>query len=138
MKIHTLLFPAMLALTATPAPAAEVNLTGDYLSGKWSSAGKEGCGSNAAEYVSFHAHGTMDAGRGTTPRAVGFWRIDGDEITVHLLVAPDESDASNVFYRGRYNYSYLTATILDAREDAFDTISGTTGAMTRNTFTKCE
>ena len=44
--------------------------------------------SNAADYVIFHGNSTMEAGRGTAPKAVGFWIAKGDEITVHLLVAP--------------------------------------------------
>jgi len=138
MNLRRLLFIGIFMLPGTPAIAAEVTLTTDYLVGRWTSHGKEACGSRAADYVIFRGNGVMEAGRGGEPKAVGFWSASGDELTVQLLVAPDESDTSNVFYRGRYTYSYLTATVLEAREDAFDMISGTTGDLVRKTFTKCE
>ena len=80
----------------------------------------------------------MDAGEGAVPKAVGFWSIKDDEIIVNLLVAPQESDTSNVFYRGRYTYSYLTAKVLETRQGAFDMISEITGDMTKKTLTKCD
>ena len=86
----------------------------------------------------FHSNGTMEAGKGTVPKVVGFWSTKGDEITVHMLVVPLESDTSNVFYRGRYTYSYLTAKVLDTRQGTFDMISGTAGDMIKKTWTKCD
>jgi hypothetical protein len=66
-------------------------------------------------------------GRGVEPRSVGFWLVRDNVITVHQLVAPGESDADNVFYHGRYSYSYLTAEVLAINQDALDIITGTTG-----------
>jgi len=138
MTIRKLLFLTIFALLGMPSLAAEVTLTQEYLGGKWSSDGKESCGSTAANYVIFHSNGTMEAGKGTMPKAVGFWSTKGNEITVHLLVVPHESDTSNVFYRGRYTYSFLTANVLETRQGAFDMISGTTGDMVKKTWTKCD
>jgi len=138
MKIRKLLSLTILALLGTPSLAADVTLAPGYLDGKWTSGDKDSCGSNAAEYALFHDNGTMEVGRGATPLAVGFWSTKGDEITVHLLVVPSESDTSNAFYRGRYTYSYLTANVLEARQDAFDMISGTSGDLVRKTWTKCD
>jgi hypothetical protein len=138
MNIRKLLFLTISALFSMPSLAAGVMLNQEYLGGKWSSDGKEGCRSTAADYVIFHGNGTLEAGNGAAPKAVGFWIAKGDEITVHLLVAPNESDTSNVFYRGRYTYSYLTANVLETRQGSFDMISGTTGDMVKKTWTKCD
>jgi hypothetical protein len=138
MNILKLLFLTISTLFSMPSLAADVTLSQEYLGGEWSSDGKEGCRSTASDYVIFHSNGTLEAGNGAAPKAVGFWIAEGDKITVHLLVAPNESDTSNVFYRGRYTYSYLTATVLEIRQGAFDMISGTTGDMVKKTWTKCD
>ena len=138
MNIRKLLFLTISTLLSMPSLAADVMLSQEYLGGKWSSDGKEGCRSTTADYVIFHGNGTLEAGKGAAPKAVGFWVAKGDEITVHLLVAPNESDTSNVFYRGRYTYSYLTANVLETRQGAFDMISGTAGDMVKKTWTKCD
>jgi hypothetical protein len=138
MNIRKLLFLTISTLLSMPSLAADVTLTQEYLGGKWSSDGKVGCRSTAADYVIFHSNGTLEAGNGAAPKAVGFWIAKGEEITVHLLVAPNESDTSNVFYRGRYTYSYLTANVLETRQGAFDMITGTTGDMVKKTWTKCD
>jgi hypothetical protein len=138
MNFSRLLFFTIVSLLGATSIAANVTLNQEYLGGKWSFDGKEGCNSNAAEYVVFHRNVLMDAGKGAVPKAVGFWSTKDDEIIVHLLVAPQESDTSNVFYRGRYTYSYLTAKVLETRQGAFDMISGTTGDMTKKTLTKCD
>jgi hypothetical protein len=138
MHIIKLLFLTISTLLSMSSLAADVTLSQEYLGGEWSSNGKEGCKSTASDYVIFHSNGTLEAGNGATPKAVGFWIAKGDKITVHLLVAPNESDTSNVFYRGRYTYSYLTANVLETRQGAFDMISGTTGDMVKKTWTKCD
>jgi len=138
MNIRKLLFLIIPTVLSMPSLAADVRLSQEYLGGKWSSDGKEGCSSIVADYVTFHGNGTLEAGNGAVPKAVGFWTAKGDEITVHLLVAPNEADTSNVFYRGRYTYSYLTANVLETRQGAFDMITGTTGDMVRKTWTKCD
>ena len=138
MNIRKLLVLIISTLLSMPSLAADVTLSQGYLGGKWSSGGKEGCRSTAADYVIFHGNGTLEAGNGVEPKAVGFWIAKGDEITVHLLVAPNEADTSNVFYRGRYTYSYLTANVLETRQGAFDMITGTTGDLVKKTWTKCD
>jgi len=138
MQLGKSLFLAIFTLLGTPSLAADVTLAPGYLDGKWTSGDKESCGSSAAQYALFRGNGVLEVGRGATPGAVGFWGTKGDTITVHLLVAPNESDTSNAFYRGRYNYSYLAAKVLETRQDAFDMISETTGNMVTRTWTKCD
>ena len=138
MNVRRLLFLAIFTLFGTPSFAADVTLTPEYLSGKWSMGGKEGCESGAAGYVIFHGNGTMEAGREATPMSVGFWSAKDDEIMMHMLVSPAKSDESNVFYRGKYSYSYLGANVLETRQGAFDIMMGTSIDMVRETMTKCD
>jgi hypothetical protein len=138
VNVRQLIFLAIFPLVGGSSFAAEVTLAAANLSGKWVSGVKQDCGSSAAEYVTFRDNGTIEAGRGAVPRSVGFWSLNGNDITIHHLVAPSESDTSNVFYRGRYSYSYITAEVLEAREGAIEIITGTTGDTQRRTFTRCD
>ena len=106
MNIVRLLLLAVFIFSGTPSFAADVKLTPGFLGGKWSTEGKQGCGSATTQYVILHANGTMEVGRGDTPMSVGFWSVRDNVITLHLLVAPRESDTTNVFYQGKYHYSY--------------------------------
>ena len=117
--------------------AADARITSMDLVGKWVTEGKESCDSNASQYVHLHDNGIMELGRGTKPRTVGFWIVSENVITLHMLVAPSEDDDSNVFYKGRYSYSYLTAEVVDASEGAIEIITGTTGNIKRQTLTRC-
>lgn len=138
MNIKRHAITALLVLTGAPVCAADAVFTAADLVGKWVVGEQPDCGKSAALYVVFHANGTHEFGRGDTPGAVGFWKVGDNAITLHQLVAPDESDASNVFYRGRYSYSYLSAEVLDIRQDAFDVITGATGDTVRRTLTRCD
>lgn len=118
---------------ATDVFSAPINL-----SGKWVWGEKKDCESSAAQYVTFSDKGTIEMGKGVAPGAVGFWTLEDKTISVHLLVAPSETDDSNVFYKGRYTYSYATAEVLEAGKDSVEIITGTTGNTKRSTLTKCD
>ena len=128
-----LIFPFL----AGPLVAADLIVRSDSLQGKWVKEGKSNCDTSAAEYVILRGNGTMEAGRGTEPRSVGFWAASGNTITIHMLVVPMEDDTTNVFYRGRYSYSYLTAEVVSATDDAIEIYTGTTGNMKKTILAKC-
>jgi hypothetical protein len=138
MNVRQLIFLAIFPLVGGSSLAADVTLVPADMTGKWVNGVKQDCGSSAAKYVTFRDNGTLETGRGTAPRSVGFWSTKDNDITLHLLVAPSTSDASNVFYRGRYTYSYETAEVLEASEGVIEIITGTTGNIERSTFTRCD
>ena len=118
---------------ATDAFSAPVNL-----SGKWVWGEKKDCESSATQYVAFRDNGTIEIGKGVVPGAVGFWSLEDKTISIHILVAPGETDDSNVFYKGRYAYSYSTAELIEARGDTIEIITGATGNTKRSTLMKCD
>ena len=138
MKMKQLLLLITAAILGGYSHAAEVSLTPADLSSKWVWGVKQDCGSGAIQYVTFQDNGTLEVGKGTVPGAVGFWSLKDNDLSVHLLVAPSESDDSNVFYKGRYTYSYVTAEVLEASESSIEIITGTTGNTKRSTLSKCE
>lgn len=118
--------------------AADVTLPPEDLMGKWIAGPEQDCGSSAVEYVIFRENETLEIGRGTKPNSVGFWGIEDNIISTNLLVAPGDSDTSNVFYRGRYTFSYVRAEILEASKNTIEIITGTTGNTKRSSLSKCE
>lgn len=128
-----LIFPFL----SGPLVAADVTINTNSLQGKWVKESKNNCDSTASDYVLFRGNGIMEAGRGVEPKSVGFWSVSGNTITLHMLVVPMEDDTTNVFYRGRYSYSYLTAEVLSATDDVIEVITGTTGNIKRMILAKC-
>lgn len=138
MNTKLLIFLATFSLACGASFAAEVTLAPADLNGKWVVGLKQDCGSSASVNINFRDNGTVEIRRGTTPLSVGFWSINDSDITLHTLVAPGESDDSNVFYHGQYTYSYLTAEVLEASDSAVEIITGTTGNTKRSTLTRCD
>lgn len=128
-----LIFPFL----SGPLVAADVTINTNSLQGKWVKESKNNCDSTASDYVLFRGNGIMEAGSGVEPKSVGFWSVSGNTITLHMLVVPMEDDTTNVFYRGRYSYSYLTAEVLSATDDVIEVITGTTGNIKRMILAKC-
>lgn len=138
MNAKLLIFLAIFSWVCGASFAAEITLEHADLNGKWVVGLKQDCGASAGVNVTFRNNGTVEISRGTMPLSVGFWSIKGADITLHTLVAPGESDDSNVFYHGQYTYSYLTAEVLEASDGAVEIITGTTGNTKRSTLTRCD
>lgn len=138
MNTRLLIFLAIFSLACGASFAAEVTLAPADLNGKWVVGLKQDCGSGASLNVTFRDNATVEIGRGTKPLSVGFWSINDTDITLHTLVRPGESDDSNVFYHGRYTYSYLTAEVFEASDSVIEIITGTTGNTKRSTLTRCD
>lgn len=133
-----LLFTA-LALPGATSLAAEALLSSDYLQGKWSESGKQGCTSGQAGYVIFHNNRTLEAGRGQTVSAVGFWEPGEDTVTLHLLVSPASGGAGHPFYQKRYHYQYMSPKMLGIQSDSFDYTHDTgVQAGEKRTLTRCQ
>lgn len=137
MNTRLLISIAIFSLACRASFAAEVTLATADLNGKWVVGLKQDCGSSASVNVTFRDNSTVEISRGTKPLSVGFWSINDTDIALHTLVAPGESDDSNVFYHGKYTYSYLTAEVLEASDSAIKIITGTTGNTKRATLTRC-
>ena len=138
MKIKQVILLAITTLLSGIALATDVALVPLDLGGKWVWGEKKDCESGVAQYMTFSDNGTIELGKGYAPTAVGFWTLKDNTISIHILVTPGETDDSNVFYKGRYTYSYATAEILEASEGLIEIITGTTGDTKRSTLTKCE
>ena len=137
--IKTVLLFIVLSLQGTTSFAAEAALSSDYLEGKWSDGGKEGCTSDLAGYVIFHNNRVVQAGIGKSVRAVGFWELSDDTVIMHLLVSPRSGKGGHPFYQERYHYQYMTPKILRIQSDSFDyTIESAAQAGEKKMLTRCQ
>jgi hypothetical protein len=127
----------LFAFLAATGSAAEVKVSSDYLEGKWVLGEKQGCGSSEADYLIMRRNGAVEMGQGETVKILGFWELDKDTLTLHMLVSPKATKAQNPFYRESYHYQYIAAQVLETRQDAFDVFTGTDVEGVKHTLTRC-
>ena len=138
--IKTVLFFIVLSLQGATSFSAEAVLSGDYLDGKWSDSGKEGCTSDLAGYVIFHNNRTVQAGKGKSVSAIGFWELGDDTVIIHLLVSPRSGGEGHPFYQKRYYSQHMAAKMLKIQSDSFDYTLDLVAAQTgdKKTLTRCQ
>ena len=125
-------------LLITVSYAAENVISGDYLLGKWSPAGKAGCSSDRAPYVVFDDSHTLAAGQGKDINTVGFWDVVKDRIILHVLVSPGNQRDSHPFFQQSYHYQYKAPTVLGVRANSFDVTHDVgVDARSMKTMTRC-
>lgn len=135
----TPLFLILSMLQAATSLAAETVLSGDYLQGKWSESGTQGCTSDQASYVIFSNNRTLQAGHGKTVSAVGFWELAEGTVKLHLLVRPSSGGGGHPFYQRRYYYQHMSPKMLSIESDKFDYTHDTgVQAGEKRTLTRCQ
>ena len=138
IKLRTALFLILPTLLAANAFAAPTVISDQYLEGKWSESGAQGCASDQATYVSFNSDRTLQAGHGKKISAVGFWEPGVDTVTLHLLVSPSGVAGGHPFYQKRYYYQYMVPKLLRIQADKFEyTLDSGAQAGEQKTLTRC-
>ena len=137
MTIRPFVFMFLFAFIATNGSAAEVKVSSEYLEGKWVLGEKQSCGSSEADYLIMRRNGTVEMGQGETAKIVGFWGLDNGTLTLHMLVSPKAAKAQNPFYRESYHYQYITAKVIETKQDAFGVIVGANVEAGVQTLTRC-
>ena len=132
------LFLILSTLLATNSFATPGVLSGDYLEGKWSESGTQGCTSDQASYVIFNSNQTLQAGQGKKITAVGFWEPGDDTVILHLLISPTGVGGGHPFYQKRYYYQYMSPKLLSRQADKFEyTLDSGAQAGEKRTLTRC-
>jgi hypothetical protein len=137
MTIRPFVLMFLLSLIATNGSAAEIKLSSDYLEGKWVLGDKQRCGSSESDYLIMRRNGTVEMGQGGLAKIVGFWALDNDTLTLHMLVSPKSTKDENPFYRESYHYQYITAKVLETKPDAFGVIVGANVEAGMQTLSRC-
>ena len=139
MPFKTALFLIASTLQATNSFAAQAVISAEYLEGKWSESGTQGCASDQAAYVIFNENRTLQAGNGKKISAVGFWEPGEDTVILHLLMSPSGVGSSgHPFYQKRYYYQYMSPKMLSIQADKFQyTFDTGVQAGEKRTLTRC-
>ena len=137
MTIRPFVLMFLLAFLASGGHAAEVKVSSAYLEGKWVLGEKQACGSGDAEYLLMRRNGTVEMGKGGSARIVGFWEVNNDDLTLHMLVSPETVTGQNPFYRESYRYQYVTAKVVEMKPDAFGVIVTTNVEAGIQTLSRC-
>jgi hypothetical protein len=137
MTIRPFVLMFLFAFFAADGSAAELKVSPDYLEGKWVLGEKQSCGSAEADYVIMRRNGTVEMGQGEKVRILGFWELNNDTLTLHMLVSPKGTKTQNPFYRESYRYQYIAAQVLETRQDSFDVFTGTSVEGGKQTLTRC-
>jgi hypothetical protein len=137
MTIRPLVLMFLLSFLATAASAAGVKVSSEYLEGKWVLGEKQDCGSSDAEYLLIRKNGTVEMGKSGSARIVGFWEVNNDDLTLHMLVSPKTTRGQNPFYRESYRYQYITAKVVEMKPDAFGVIVTTNVEAGIQTLSRC-
>ena len=137
MSINPFVLTFLLAVISAAASAAEVKVSPGYLQGEWVLGGMHDCKSADAKYLMMHKNGTFEMGRGGSAKMVGFWELNNDDLTLHMLVSPETSTGQNPFYRGSYGYQYVTAKVVETKSDSFGVIIATNVDAGIQTLSRC-
>jgi hypothetical protein len=137
MTIRPFAFTFILVILATVSHAAEVKVSSGYLEGRWVLGEKQACGSSDAQYLLMRKNGTVEMGKGGSARIVGFWEVNNDDLTLHMLVSPATVTGQNPFYRESYRYQYITAKVVEMKPDAFGVIVTTNVEAGIQTLSRC-
>ena len=137
MTIRPFVLMFLFAFFATNGSATEVKVSSEYLEGKWVLGEKQSCGSSEADYLIMRRNGTVEMGQGEAVRILGFWELNNDTLTLHMLVSPKGTKTQNPFYRESYRYQYITAKVLETKPDAFGVIVGANVEAGVQTLTRC-
>jgi hypothetical protein len=125
MSIKPFVLTFLLVVITAGTSAAEVKVSPSYLQGEWVLGEKQDCKSADAKYLMMRKNGTFEMGQGESAKTVGFWELNNDDLTLHMLVSPKTSTGQNPFYRGSYGYQYVTAKVVESKPDAFGVIIAT-------------
>ncbi len=106
------------------APGREIANSPEYFYGRWSLAGKAGCGSGNTDYVLFRDNGTLEVRQAGRVNRIGFWKLVNDSIVANTLTAPMETERSYPFFGESYRYEYISSRIAGADQDAFSVSMG--------------
>ena len=138
IQFKSALFFVLSLLSATNSFAAPAVVSGDYLEGKWSESGTQGCTSDQATYVIFNSNRTLQAGHGKKISAVGFWEPGDDVVILHLLVSPSGVGGGHPFYQKKYYYQYMAPRLLSMQADKFEyTFDSGRQVGEKRTLTRC-
>jgi hypothetical protein len=129
----------MLAVFLAPWASAE-DLSAKYLHGKWV-IGDGSCGAKDSEFIEFRKNGTFESDRTGRPESVGFWQLDEDILTLHMVTSPaffEDIERSLVGFKDQYNYYQIRMVLFNTEKNRLEAIAVLGKQIKRNYAVRCK
>jgi len=125
---------ALLLLGTTQAWAVE--LSSEYLTGRWTTGSAESCGKPESEVTEFRADGTFTTSREGHAAAVGFWTLTDDQLELQAL-AHDRLDPALQAIPGDYGYFVVRALVFDVADNTHRMVTSIGDSLQGSTVVRC-
>ena len=139
-NVYSIVFSAVaLVCVALSVEAAEHS--SDFFHGNWAINTDGKCGLADAEHMYFRANGTFENRRGDKAEGVGFWRLEGDQLTFEMLTSP------GFFYdlhkelkalKGLFGHYTMRALTFNKKADYFEAVATLGDQMKKVTAVRCK
>jgi hypothetical protein len=124
-------------------PAWASDLTDEYLLGKWVIDGTD-CSDPGSEFVIFRESGAVEDVRAGKLEAAGFWEINDDVLTVHVVASPeffhdDRKEAAELkAFEGEYYAFHIRVVPFNIEPDQFGAVGLLGEQINRGVFNRCK
>ena len=121
-NVYSLVFSAIALMCLTLGVSA-AELSTDYIQGNWAINTDGKCGLSDAEYLLIRANGTFENSRGKMAQGVGFWRLDGDQVTFEVLTSPaffQDLHKEFTAFKGLYGHYTIRLLPFNNKADQFE------------------
>ena len=136
-SIHVTILVAVSVFLVPWAHAGD--LSEDYLYGRWV-IDEQNCSSPDSEYFEFRKNGTFESTRTGNAEIVGFWELNKDILTLHMVTSPaffDDIHRALAGFKGQYNYFQVRMVIFNIRDEGFEAFGVLGDEIKRATVVRC-
>jgi hypothetical protein len=125
---------ALLLLGAAPAGAVE--LSNDYMTGRWTTGSADACGKPDSEITEFRADGTFTTSRDGDAAAVGFWTLTDDQLELQALTH-DRLNAALEAIPGDFGHFVVRALVFDVADTTHRMVMSIGDTLQGSTVVRC-
>jgi len=128
------MFMAALASAASAAQAA--SMSPEYLTGRWTTGGRELCTKPEHEQTWFRKDGTFATEHNGKAVAVGFWQVEEDLLDMQILAAPVPHAVPGAT-PADYTLVHVGALTFDVADDQFRMVQDLNGVLQGLNMFRC-
>jgi hypothetical protein len=134
-----LMLISIFALSGLLPGVNAASLDAAYLTGMWEINSDGTCGKEDAEKLIVHDNTTFEYGRRGKIEAVGFWRIEQDEVVFEMLTSPAYfQDIANELKAYTWHEVYSMQMMpLDMQTDQFSAVASIDDQMSKLALQRC-
>jgi len=138
MKTSAIIALSIVGVLGTAGAAMAVDLTPDYLEGKWTTGSTDNCKAGTHEQTVFHKDGTLTTEHKGKTLAVGFWTLTDDKLDMNILTTESSlpQDVAEAL-PGDYHALNIKGLLFDATDKSFRLVQGIAGEIQGVEMVRC-